>query len=140
MCCIYLWNVANVEDTEQFYIVAFRFFIESIGYLRDSATIELFFLQAKHSLYKVSKTPVTHSQMYRRIGAGFLIWKMLSDLRIILSARTAICNVCNVLVASDMDAMCLWGCHGKIKLLEFSVKALRILSVIDIRSSSVSHL
>ena len=35
-------------------IICFRFFIESIGYLRDSATIELFFLQAKHSLYKVS--------------------------------------------------------------------------------------
>ena len=33
----------------------------------------------------------------------------------------------NVLVASAMDAMCLWGCHGKIKLVDFSVNALRIL-------------
>ena len=74
--------------------------------------------------------------MYRRIAAEFLIWKMLSDLWIILSA----CNVCNVLVASDTDAMCPCGRHGKIKLLEFSVKALQIISVIDIPSSSVSHL
>ena len=34
--------------------VTCRFFIESISYLHDSATIELFFLQAKHSLYNVS--------------------------------------------------------------------------------------
>ena len=85
------------------------------------------------------KTPVTHSRIYRQIMAGFLIWKMLSDLRIIFSTHTAICNVHNVLVASSTDAMCLWGRHGKIKLLDFSRKALRILSVIDIRSSSVSH-
>ena len=45
----------------------------------------------------------------------------------------------NVLVASDTDAICPWGCHGKFKLLEFSEKALRIISVIDIRSSSASH-
>ena len=36
--------------------VTCRFFIESISYLHDSATIELFFLQAKHSLYNVSAT------------------------------------------------------------------------------------
>ena len=64
---------------------------------------------------------------------------MLSDLRIIFSVRTAIRNVHNVLVASAMDAMCPWGSHRKIELLDFSVRALRILSVIDIRSSSVSH-
>ena len=75
--------------------------------------------------------------MYQQIAAGFLIWKMLGDLRIILSACMAICNV---LVASDTDAMCPWGHQGKIKLLQFSIKALRSISVIDIRSSSVSHL
>ena len=48
-------------------------------------------------------------------------------------------SIHNVLVASATDAMCPWRCHGKIKLLDFSIKALRILSVIDIRSSSVSH-
>ena len=85
------------------------------------------------------KTPVTYSQMYRQIVAGFLIWKMLSDLRIIFSARTAICNIRNVIVASATDALCPWGCHGKIKLLDLSVKALQILSVIYIRSSPVSH-
>ena len=68
------------------------------------------------------KTPVTYRRMYRRIAVGFLIWKMLSDLRIILSARMTIRNVRNVLVSSDTDAMCPWGRHGKIKLLEFSVK------------------
>ena len=77
--------------------------------------------------------------MYCRIAAGFIIWKLLSDLRIIVSAHMAIRNICNVLVAFAMDAMCPWGRHGKIKLLDFSVKALRILSVIDIHSSSVSH-
>ena len=67
------------------------------------------------------------------------MWKMLSDLQIIFSVRTAIRNVHNVLVASTTDAMCPLGCHGKIKLLDFSIKALRILSVIDICGSSVSH-
>ena len=43
-------------------------------------------------------------------------------------------------VASALDAMCPWGRHRKIKLLDFSVKALQILSVIDICSSSVSVL
>ena len=65
----------------------------------------------------LSHSPVTYSRMYGRIAAGFLIWKMLSDLRIIFSVRTAIRNIRNV--------------HGKIKLLNFSVKALWILSVID---------
>ena len=61
---------------------------------------------------------------------------MLSDLQIIFSVCTAIRNIHNVLVASATDA----GRQGKIKLLDFSVKAWRILSVIDIRSSSVAHL
>ena len=57
---------------------------------------------------------------------------MLSDLWIILkfSIHTAIRNICNVLVASATDAMCPWGRPGKIRLLDFSVKALGILSVI----------
>ena len=41
-------------------------------------------------------------------------------------------NICNVLVASTTDAMCPQGCYGKIKLLDFSVKAFLTLSVIDI--------
>ena len=55
---------------------------------------------------------------------------MLSDLRIIFSICTAIRNIHNVHVASAMDAMCPWGRHGKIKLLDLSEKALRILSVL----------
>ena len=33
------------------------------------------------------KTPVTHPRMSRRIAAGFLIWKIVSDLRIIFYIR-----------------------------------------------------
>ena len=84
--------------------------------------------------------------MYRQITAGFLIWKMLRDLRIILSIHTAIRNICNVLVASTMDAMCPRGCHGKIKLkhFDFSVKGFAelicnsVALLYIIRSSSVS--
>lgn len=32
----------------------FRFYIESISYLKDNATIELFFLNAKSIIYKVN--------------------------------------------------------------------------------------
>ena len=39
------------------------------------------------------KTPVTHSRMTHRIAPDFLIWKMLSDLRIIFCVRTVIRNV-----------------------------------------------
>ena len=42
-------------------------------------------------------------------------------------------------MASPMDAVCLQGCYGKIKLLDFSVKFLLILSEIDIHNSSVTH-
>ena len=56
------------------------------------------------------KTPVTHGRMFRRIAAGYLIWKMLSDLQIIFSVRkgirnvlvrpvTACCNPCQSLAA-----------------------------------------
>ena len=79
----------------------------------------------------------SYGRIYSRIVARFLIWKMLSDLRIIFSIRTAIHNV---LVASTTDVMCPWGHYEKIKPPDFSVKALRILSVIDICSSSVAHL
>ena len=34
-------------------VFIFRFYIESIAYLKDNATIELFYLQAKQSVYKV---------------------------------------------------------------------------------------
>lgn len=33
-----------------------RFYIESISYLKDNATIELFFLNAKSCIYKVRTT------------------------------------------------------------------------------------
>ena len=36
------------------------------------------------------KTPVTHSQMYRLIAAGFLIWKIVSDLQIIFYIRVLV--------------------------------------------------
>ena len=70
--------------------------------------------------------------MYHCITAGFLIWKMLSDLRIIFAVCMAIRNISNVIVASTTDAMCPWGCHKKIELLDFSVKVLLILSITDI--------
>ena len=44
---------------------------------------------------------------------GFLIWKMLSDLRITFFIHEPILNVPNILVASAMDEMCPQGCHGK---------------------------
>jgi hypothetical protein len=34
--------------------MCYRFYIESISYLKDNATIELFFLNAKSCIYKVS--------------------------------------------------------------------------------------
>jgi hypothetical protein len=34
-------------------VFSFRFYIESISYLKDNATIELFFLNAKSCIYKV---------------------------------------------------------------------------------------
>lgn len=36
-----------------FVIALYRFYIESISYLKDNATIELFFLNAKSCIYKV---------------------------------------------------------------------------------------
>ena len=47
--------------------------------------------------------------------------------------------VLNVVMASDTDVMCPQGRYGKIKLLDFSVNALRTLSVIDLCNSSVTH-
>ena len=75
------------------------------------------------------KTPVTHGRMYRWIVAGYQIWKIVSDLWIIFF----------ILVASTMNVMCLWGRHGKIKLLELSIKGLRILGVINIRITSICN-
>ena len=36
------------------FLLCFRFYIESISYLKDNATIELFFLNAKSIIYKVN--------------------------------------------------------------------------------------
>lgn len=38
--------------------IVFRFYIESISYLKDNATIELFFLNAKSIIYKVQSFTV----------------------------------------------------------------------------------
>ena len=65
------------------------------------------------------KTPVTHGWMYCRIAADYQIWEIVSDLRIIFFIREHVCTVRNILVASAMVVMCLWGRHGKIKLLNF---------------------
>ena len=85
------------------------------------------------------KTPVTLPRIGPRIALGFLIWKIVSDLRIIFFIRELILNVRNVLVASVMDAVCPQVRYGKIKLLDFSVKFLWILSLINIRNSSVTR-
>ena len=81
------------------------------------------------TMFCQGKTPVTHGW----IAAGYPIWKTVSDLRIIFFIR-------NILIASSAtDVMCLWGRHGKMKLLEFSVKGLQILGVINIRITSVCN-
>ena len=79
------------------------------------------------------KTPVTHGWMYHQIAAGYQIWKIVSDLRIMFFISEHIRIICNILVASATDMKCPWGCHGKIKLLEFSVKGLQMPGVINIR-------
>ena len=78
--------------------------------------------------------------MPRRIAAGFIIWKIVSDLRIIFYICILVRNVPIVFVASATDVIGRQVRYRKIKLLEFSVNGLRMLSVIDIRNSSVSHL
>ena len=88
------------------------------------------------------KTPVTHSRMSRQITAGFLIWKIVSDLRIIFYICILVHkdrNIPIVLVASVTDATGPKAVHGKIKLLDFSVKGLQMLGLINIRYSSVSN-
>ena len=80
------------------------------------------------------KTPVTHGRMYHRIAAGYQIWKIVSDLWIIFFIREHIRTIRNFLVTSATDVMCLWRLHEKSKLLEFSVKGLWILSVINMLS------
>ena len=62
--------------------------------------------------------------------------EIVSDLRIIFFIRE---HIRNILMASTTDLICPWGRHGKIKLLEFSVKALRILGVINIHITSVCN-
>ena len=70
--------------------------------------------------------------MYRQIAAGFLIFKIVSDLWIIFYICILVRNVPIVLVASVTDATGPQVLHGKIKLLDFSVKGLQILGVINI--------
>ena len=64
--------------------------------------------------------------MYRRIATGYQIWEIVSDLLIIFFIREHVRRVPNVLVASVMDVLCPQTFYGKIKLLEFSVKGLRM--------------
>lgn len=45
-----LWSCRSVY----IFFCVFRFYIESISYLKDNATIELFFLNAKSIIYKVN--------------------------------------------------------------------------------------
>ena len=80
--------------------------------------------------------------MYHQIAAGYQIWKIESDLRIIFFIREHIRTICNILVASATDVMCPQTFYRKIKLLEFSVKGLRMPGVINIliRMLSVCHL
>ena len=71
------------------------------------------------------------------------IWKniiLVSDFRNIFYIHILTCYVTIVLVASTIDAIGPQARYGKIKLLDFSVNGLWILSVIDIHNSSVSHL
>ena len=58
------------------------------------------------------------------------------DLRIIFYIRELIRNVPIVLVASDTNAIGPQACYGKIKLLDFLIYCLLILSVIDSCNSS----
>ena len=52
--------------------------------------------------------PSYTSRIVHRVALGFLLWKMLSDLRIIFFIREL---VLNVLMASAMDAMwCILHC------------------------------
>ena len=76
------------------------------------------------------RPPVTHPRIVHRIALHCLIWKILSDLRIILFIRELILNIFNVHMPSARDAMCLQRRYRKIKLLDFSVNVLRTLSVI----------
>ncbi len=46
-------------DLMSCFVCLYRFFIESIAYLQQNATVELFYLQAKYSVYKVSTKSVT---------------------------------------------------------------------------------
>ena len=72
--------------------------------------------------------------MYRRITAGYQIWEIVSDLRIIFLICEHVCSIPNVLVASITDVLCPHTFYGKIKLLEFSVKGLWMPGVINIRN------
>ena len=70
-------------------------------------------------------TPVTHPRMLHRITTGFLIWKIMSDLRIIFYIRELVRKVPIVLVASATGAIGPEASYGKIKLLDFYPTALK---------------
>ena len=72
--------------------------------------------------------------MYRQFVAGYQIWKIVSDLQNIIFIREHVRNVRNILTTSNTDVLCPQTFYGKIKLLEFSVKGLRMPGVINIRS------
>ena len=68
--------------------------------------------------------------MYCRIAAGYQIWESVNDLRIIFFICEHIHSVPNVLVTS-VKLSCPQTFYRKIKLLEFSVKGLRMPGVIN---------
>ena len=94
---------------------------------------------AYQSVTVTTKTPVIHDRMYRWIRAGYQIWKIVSGLQMIFFICEHIRTLCNIFVASATDVKCPWACHGKIKLLEFSVKALMMPGIINIRIGSVCN-
>ena len=63
----------------------------------------------------------------------------MSDLRIIFFIREHVCTIHNILLMSITNVTCPLGRHRKIKLLEFSVKGLRMPGVINIRITSVCN-
>ena len=84
----------------------------------------------------VCETPVTHVLPDRGRVPNM---EIVSDLRIICFIHEHVHSVPNVLEASVTDVLCPQTFYGKIKLLEFSVKGLRMPGVINIRNRSVCN-
>ena len=49
----YETKIGKIVQYQMFICSVRRFFVESISYLHDNATVELFYQQAKQSVYKV---------------------------------------------------------------------------------------